>query len=287
MFKLFNIKYLLAPLTFLFLSSINLSADDYYYPNGSSFAADDCCCDTDCNHFYIGAFGGGIYSDRIKLRQTGTAFFTEAEGGPLAVDARGHSRKFSSGFGGVQLGYAWAPSQCSCWGISKAAEVEAFFYRHKLRGELINPTDRLPEHDFLDSFHTNVGVFLVNGVFALENCGLGSFSPYIGVGVGAATLSLHKADSLQIDPPEAGINHFNSKRNDSDWAFAAQGKAGIKFNFCDRFNIFAEYRILFIDSSRYNFGSTVYETHAATSTWDVDVRNTWYNAFAIGIQFEL
>lgn len=59
------------------------------------------------------------------------------------------------------------------------------------------------------------------------------------------------------------------------------------YKICQRFHIFAEYRFLFIDKSRFNFGSTVFPGHAATTTWDVDVKDMWYNAFVIGIQFDL
>jgi hypothetical protein len=76
----------------------------------SSLMAWECCDSCENNRIYVGAFGGGIYSDSTKLSQMGTVFFEEAEGGPLAVNARGHSKRTSSGFGGAQIGYEW--SQC-------------------------------------------------------------------------------------------------------------------------------------------------------------------------------
>lgn len=256
-----------------------------------SLIADDCCCPSQCNNnrFYIGAFGGELFSESTKFAQTGTAFFTEAVGGPLAVDARGHSKKHSSGYGGVQIGYEWRNSDCCTWSLDPAIEIEAFFYRHKHRAHLINETDpnRLPEHDFLDTFHSNTGVYLVNGVLSLNACCLGDFSPYIGGGVGAANIRIKKADSLQVEPVEAGINHFNSDRKDTTWAFAAQLKAGLRYNFCERFHIFAEYRFLYVDNSWFQFGSTVYPTHAPTSTWDVEMKSTCNHAYAIGIQFDI
>lgn len=280
MFKLLRKK------TILMLSALLTFIGINFYLMG-----DDCCCYSPCNRLYIGGFGGELFSNSSKMRQTGTAFFSEAVGGPLAVDARGRTHKESAGFGGAQIGYEWSQCPislgCSDFAITPAAEIEAFFYSHKKRGSLINPTVRLPEHDFIDSFNMNVGVYLVNGVIALNSCCLGKFSPYIGGGIGAADLRARKAKSLQISPPEAGINHFNSKRNDSTWAFAAQAKAGLRYNICDRIHIFGEYRFLFVDSSRFNFGSTVYPTHAPTSTWDVDLRRLYYNAFAFGIQFDL
>jgi len=285
MFKLLNKKYLSAFLAFLSLSSA-----------GSSLQAwgGDCCAPSDCcsgGKIYIGGFGGELWSNKVKLRQTGVAFFSEVTSiGPLSVDARGRSREHNSGFGGAQIGYAMAPIclGCSGFSITPAAEIEAFWYSKKMKGDdLASIISILEEHDFVDKFPTNVGVYLVNGVVNLNSCFLGGLSPYIGGGVGAADLSIHKADSLQVNPVEAGVNHFNSKRNDSAWAFAAQAKVGLGYNIFKWVRIFAEYRFLFIDSTRFNFGSTVYPDHVPTTTWDVDVGRMWHNSFAVGLQFIL
>ncbi len=45
--------------------------------NSALVACDSC----DCERLYIGAFGGGIYSNSTEMSQMGTAFFTEAAGG--------------------------------------------------------------------------------------------------------------------------------------------------------------------------------------------------------------
>lgn len=299
MFKLFGKIHFSGLLALFSLSTMDSSlmaqeiysapyTEDFQY--GSPYA-EQCCYVPQCNRFYIGAFGGELFSNSTKITQTGTAFFTEAEGGPLAVDARGRTKRKSTGFGGVQIGYEWAQCPislgCSNWSLTPAAEIEALFYRHSKRGHLINPTARLPEHDFLDTFHLNVGVYLVNGVITFNNCGWNKLSPYIGGGIGAANISIRKADSLQVAPVEAGVNHFNSDRSDTAWTFAVQAKAGLRYNICERFHVFAEYRFLYLDSSRYIFGSTNYPTHAPTSTWNVDVKNIWYNSFAVGIRFDI
>lgn len=281
MCKLFNKNHLLTLMWILLFNIV-----------GSSVVAGHCCYSCPHNKMYIGVFGGENYSNRTKLIQTGTAFFTEAEGGPLAVDARGHSRRNHSWFAGGQIGYEWAECPrylgCSNWYITPAAEIEAYFYRHTKKGHLINDTLlRLDEHDFINSFPMDVGVYLVNGVASLNNSCMGKFSPYIGGGIGAANIYVRHAKSLQISPPEPGINHFNSRRHDSTWAFAAQAKAGVRFNICERFHIFAEYRFLFVDSSNYIFGSTAYPNHAPTSTWNVQVKNMIYNSYAVGIRFDL
>lgn len=292
MLSLFSKNRLFTLLALLSLNTINTSlvADSYPYEINSSLS-EEFCCPPQGNRLYIGGYGGGIYSNSTRLSQTGVAFFTEAEGGPLAVDARGNARKKSSGFGGVQVGYEWTNCPinigCTDWNITPAVEFEAYFYRHRTKGSLFNPTVRLPEHDFVNTLPMRVGVYLIEGVLTLNHSCMGSFSPYVGGGIGATNIRIRNANSLQIDPPEAGINHFNSKRHDSTWAFAAQAKAGIRYNFCEKFHIFAEYRFLFVDSSNYRFGSTNYPQHAPTTTWDVEVKNICYNAFAIGIQYDL
>jgi opacity protein-like surface antigen len=278
MFQMFSKNYLPALLAVLTLSTMN----------GSLFAW-ECCEPTPENRLYIGGFGGGIYSNSTKMSQMGTAFFLEDTGGPLAVNARGRTKKTSSGFGGAQIGYEWLQGRqiaCTDWSLAPAAELEAYWYNHNKRGHLINATERLPEHDFSDSFRMHMGVYLANAVFSLNNrCW--SLSPYIGGGIGATRISLRNAKSLQVSPIEPGINHFNSKRNDSSWAFAAQVKAGLRYKIFESFHIFAEYRYLFVDFSNYILGSTVSPTHAPTSPWNVKVKNIHYNAFAIGLQYDL
>lgn len=255
----------------------------------SSLTAWECCEQPSCNRFYIGGFGGGIYSDTNRIDQYGTAFFSELTSiGPLSVIAEGHLNRTSTGFGGAQIGYECFRPVCSDWYIGVAGELEAFFFRHKKRGHLINKTvNGLPEHDFSDSFHTNSSVILANAVLSINNDCLFGFTPYVGGGIGATRVSLHKADSFQLEPLELGINHFNSNRNDFSWAFAAQAKVGLRYNFCQRFHVFAEYRYLYVDATNYVFGATNYTTHVPTSPWNVKVKNIHYNAFSIGLQFDL
>ncbi len=253
-----------------------------------SLIASECCDPCNCNRFYIGAFGGGIYSNSSQVSQMGIALFSEAVGGPLAVEARGHTHTTSSGYGGVQFGYEWSNcvDECSCWAIAPTVELEGYWFRRHLKGHLINLTDadRLPERDFLNSFHMNSGVYLANFILSLNN--VWKLSPYVGGGIGATRISLHSADSLQVDPIEVGINHFNSRTEDASWAFAAQVKAGLRYKFCN-FHIFGEYRYLFVDFSNYIFGSTVYPTHVRTTPWNIKFNNMQYNAFAFGIQYDL
>lgn len=259
----------------------------------SSVIASDCCDPCTCNRVYIGVFGGNLHSNSTEMYQMGTAFFEEAIGGPLTVFAKGHTKKTSSGFAGIQIGSEWSPCPlfcgCSDWTVAPAVELEAFWYNTHKKGHLINSTDtdRLPEHDFVDSFHMESGVYLVNGVLSLNSSCICGFSPYIGAGIGATRISIHDAKSLQVAPVELGINHFNSHQSDSTWTFAAQAKAGLRYNICSSFHIFGEYRYLYVDVSKYILGSTVYPTHAHTSEWNIKLKNIHYNAFAFGIQYDL
>lgn len=282
--KLFSKNSLLSVLTILSMSS-SLIGQEYY----ESSVAQECCPSQDCNKLYIGGFGGGIYSNSTKITQMGTAFFVEEVGGPLAVLAQGNTNKTSEGFGGVQVGYEWGQcfNVCNNWIFTPAAEIEALFFCNTKRGHLINSTDRLPEHDFNNSFHMNMNTVLVNAVFAIDNSCMCGFIPYVGGGLGATRLCIKNARSFQVDPLEAGINHFNSRTHDSTWAFAAQVKVGLRYKITEALHVFAEYRYLFIDSSNYIFGSTVYPNHAATSPWNVKIKNIQYNAFSIGIRYDI
>lgn len=254
----------------------------------------DCCnpCDP-CNsgRLYIGGFGGGLYSNSSSVHQLGTAYFpqTEVGGGPLAVLGKGKFKKESTGFGGVQVGYEFANNSCCDWSISTAAELEAFWFSHNRKANLHNnlSESRLEEHDFRDSFKVNSGVYLANAVFSLKSSCLCSFTPYVGVGIGATRLSFKSASSLQVNPVEPDVNHFNSLRNDTSWAFAAQAKVGLRYDFCESFHIFGEYRYLYVDSSNYIFGSTDAPGHVPTSPWNVKANNTQYNAFVFGLQYDL
>lgn len=279
MFKLFSKGHFTALLALISFSTMN-----------SSLIAEDYCDPCDCNRTYIGAFGGGIFSNSSRISQYGTAFFPEppVSIGPLSIIGEGHLNKTSTGFGGLQIGYEWSKPSCSCWSLATAGEFEVLFFKQKKHGHLINETvNGLLEHDFVDSFHMNSTVLLTNFVLSINNDCLFGFTPYIGGGIGGARVSLHHADSLQVEPIEDGVNHFNSNRNDSSWTFAAQAKAGLRYNFCELFHIFAEYRYLYIDTNHYIFGATNYVGHVPTSPWNVNVKNSQYNAFAVGIQYDL
>jgi hypothetical protein len=56
---------------------------------------------------YASIFGGGGFASDTGVAQLGTAFFIEAQGGPLAVNARGTAGSGGVGFIGGQIGHEW------------------------------------------------------------------------------------------------------------------------------------------------------------------------------------
>jgi opacity protein-like surface antigen len=236
---------------------------------------------------YVGVFGGIASSSSFDVNQFGTAFYTEANGGPLAVNAFGRFKGRSNGFIGGQVGYQWTELSLSpSWGLVPALELEGYYLgKSTFTGsEVNNITARLPEHLFVVSYPTKTGVFLTNAVLNLDSNCLGRFHPYVGVGFGGSIASISNAIAAQISPPEPGINHFNSNPSDTAATFAAQAKIGLNFSVFKNLGMFVEYRWLALSSTRYAFGSTVYPGHPETSNWQVKMDPRYYNLGAIGIQ---
>src|SRR5690348_16656275 len=74
---------------------------------------------------YVSVFGGGGIATGSDVTQSGTAFFSEAEGGPLAVRAKGQTDSRSVGFVGLQVGHEWSLGPSS--GVLPALELEGFY----------------------------------------------------------------------------------------------------------------------------------------------------------------
>ena len=90
---------------------------------------------------YVGVFGGGGSRSSTNVSQFGTAFFVEAVGGPMAIDATGQTSSGGVGFGGAHLGYEWSYGTY----LRPALEIEGFYLAgNQPRATLVNPTDRLP-----------------------------------------------------------------------------------------------------------------------------------------------
>jgi opacity protein-like surface antigen len=110
-------------------------------------------------------------------------------------------------------------------------------------------------------------------------------TPYIGGGIGGAQVDVDNATSLQVDPAEPGINHFNSAPDSSAWTFAAQIKAGARMALGSNAYVFGEYRYLYVGSTDQIFGPTVYDTHAPTTAWTVRFDDTSHHLATAGIGF--
>lgn len=238
-------------------------------------------------NIYISAFGGGGASTKVDMAQYGTAYFTEAVGGPLAVDAFGHTNSRSVGIVGGHVGYLWTDISApfTDWRMTPAFEAEGYYLsRSSFKGhEVSNNTVRLDEHDFYATYPTDAGVFMVNAVLNFNTSTW--FNPYLGAGIGGAVLSVSEARAIQVLPPEVGVNHFNANTSDKDSVFAGQIKVGANFAISQHASVFAEYRWLYLGPSSYTFGSTVYPGHAATSAWQVDMGHQNYNLGAAGIRY--
>jgi opacity protein-like surface antigen len=69
------------------------------------------------------------------------------------------------------------------------------------------------------------------------------------------------------ETPLAQINHFNSRDEASDSAFAVPVKGGVRYQLSERIPLSAEYRLVRVAATEHTFGSTVYYSHAPTDNW--------------------
>lgn len=239
--------------------------------------------DSDPIGIYFGGFGGWIFPYDLTVTQVGTAFFSDASGGPLAVSATGTSSGRVKGFGGLHIGYEWMNKLTPGIRLAPALELEGNYFADTAQSaDVVNDTTRLEAHEFIDTLPMRIGTLLANGVLEFNN---DYISPYIGFGVGVGFVSIHGANSLQIDPLEPGLNHFNSNTSDFNTVFTTQAKAGIRYRFLKHYRLSAEYRFLYLTSSDFTFGATNYPDHVATSPWTIRLNGMCYNAFTLGIDF--
>lgn len=232
---------------------------------------------------YFGGFGGWIFPYNLTVTQMGTAFYSDADGGALDVRAKGTAHGRTKGFGGLHIGYEWMNKITPNFRLAPALELEGIYFANTAKkADVNNPTTRLDAHEFIDTLPMRVGTLLANGILEFNN---DYISPYVGVGVGVGFVSIHGADSLQIDPVESGVNHFNSDRNAFNTLFATQAKAGLRYRFLKHYRLSAEYRFLYLTSSDFTFGSTDYPDHVPTSLWTVRLNGMGYNSVTLGIDF--
>lgn len=238
---------------------------------------------------YLGLFGGAGSVNQMTVRQQGTAYIPPAGGGPLAVNAVGKASTNRSGVLGAHIGYQWnSLNSNAAWSVTPALELEGYYLGATATGHnLSNDNPRLGAHRFTVTYPMNTAVLLVNGVLALNNLQMGGLHPYIGGGIGAANVSITNADSSQFRPSEPGVNHYNSDKNASNWAFAAQAKAGLQFGLNEHVSVFAEYRYLYLASTTYTFGATQFGNHVPTSQWTVRMNGMSNNIGAVGIHYNV
>ena len=237
--------------------------------------------DPSARGFYMSVFGGSGSGPSADLTQFGTVFFTEAEGGPLAVNAKGRTDSGRVGFIGGQIGYEFAYGSV----VRPAFEIEGLYLASGTRrATLSNPNDRILGHTFDNTYPIDSTVLLANMVFSvpISNTGL---TPYFGGGIGAATVTINGANSLQTNPAEVGLNHFNSGTDSSAWTFAAQAKAGVRLALGRNAFVFGEYRYLYVGSTDQIFGPTVNIAHAPTTAWTNRFDATSYHLGTVGIGF--
>lgn len=240
--------------------------------------------------FYIGAFGGFGSTNNFNASQYGTVFITEAGGGPLAVNAFGQLNSPSTSLFGVQLGYQaqeiflnHSPQST----LIPAAELEQYYMsKRSFNGTLINDTSRGSERNFIVSYPMSRTVYLANAVLNFNNPRF-IVQPYIGFGIGSAIVRISGATSTQTNPAEAGINHYNSNTSDTNSTFAGQIKLGLSYGINKYVSFFAEYRWLYLASTSFTFGSTVYPTHSETSSWQVKLDAQRSSVGNIGVRFNL
>lgn len=230
---------------------------------------------------YVGVFGGGGTSTDTDVVQRGTAYFIEAQGGPLSINAIGQTDSGGVGFVGGQIGYEISyPSV-----VLPAFEIEGFYLDADTRNATLqNSNVRGAEQTFDNTFPMHSAVLLANLVFSFPTVYPG-VTPYIGGGIGAASVDVDSAKSLQTNPAEGALNHFNSGPDASAWTFAAQIKAGIRIAISSNAYVFGEYRYLYLGAVDQSFGPTVEAAHAATSAWTVSFDETSYHLGTAGIGF--
>lgn len=225
---------------------------------------------------YGGALLGGGRGASGDFRQIGTAF---RDAGILHVNAGGRADSDAALLLGGQIGY-WLPASGSP--LRLAVELEGLYLDHERKAALLNPTNQVPDHRFVDQLPLDIGVLLANAVFSF---GGGGLQPYVGLGVGGAILAASGADSAQVNPAEPGINHFNSDDSASSAALAFQVKAGLRYQLGERLSLVTEYRHLRLSDTDYDFGPTVYPGHAPTSPWQVKLDTLKFNMAVAGLQY--
>ena len=92
----------------------------------------------DLQGLYIGVFGGDAKLNGLDFSQLGTAYFTEAAGGPLSVNASGDTKSDSTTLWGAHIGFAWPHNVNGTIPFTTAIEFEGYAMDDiKLKGDAI------------------------------------------------------------------------------------------------------------------------------------------------------
>lgn len=233
--------------------------------------------------FYAGVFGGAGAAIAHSLQQRGAVHVNERFS--LPINAKGSTENSTSvGLGGLQFGHEWdAMSLGDSLKVRPALELEAVYIgKHSPTG--VMPVIPRALGTQYVTVPLKAGLILANAVFTFDTPWSDRLFPYLGLGAGAARISIRGADSF--NPMEPGINHFNSDPDASDTAFAMQLRAGFKIQVSRQLQLFTEYRHLTIAPTRYTFGATDYPgLHLPTADWRVDLGRRKYNLFVAGLQY--
>jgi len=271
---------------------------------------------------YFGAFGGAGRTDSQDVQQTGVAHKRGDYGIPglqdfdLLVDVKGKAKRDTAGLVGAHVGYEWAATS---FRVKPALELEAFYLGADHNADLANSNTEVVantsatggdlddihsaveahygagEHRFRNHMNLDMGVFMANGVFSYETGSI--LKPYVGAGMGVALLRMSGASSIQTSPASTDasceitnttggcVNHFNSNNKSNDFAFAAQVKLGLRAEMDKHWSSFAEYRYLWVDSTEYTFGSTVYADHSPTNNWNYKSDSMGIHNALVGVEY--
>lgn len=235
--------------------------------------------------------GGGWMPSGVPLFQLATALYSDADGGPLAVNATGTADSSSFWVIGVQIGYSWVtkPFFQEKFCLTPSIELEGLYLgRHDINGRYMNNKySRLPQHVFDITLPMEAEVALVNMVFNFQHECWQRWQGYVGLGWGVAHTSVSNADAEQIIPTEAGVNHFDGDSSVAGLAVAVQPKIGVLYNCNSNLSFFAEYRFLYLSDTVYQFGSTVAlnADHVPTTDWKVTMGSQPLNIGLVGIRY--
>jgi opacity protein-like surface antigen len=225
---------------------------------------------------YAGVFGGGGVFTADSIVQSATVLNTP----PLPVRAAGDGETHAGWLGGLDAGYEWEGwtfGHDRRWAILPAAEFEGYYLGTEQTGLLSNSTPRIFDY----RAPMDIGVLSANLLLTLHTPY--AIHPYIGGGVGIGIVGNHGATDFQLVPPEPGLNHFNSNPDASSCSFAVTPRAGVRCDLGRSWYLFAEYKFLFVDSTNFTFGSTVYPGHPATTPWTVQYGDMSAHMAVLGV----